>query len=149
MVFTKRKEAINHANESELMSANTLVFIKTWSRGDCGAKASWMSGSFHSVEQRTELLITHQFGGKSRSFIQRGLHLNPRYTIQPALFFMAPQSLTFLSFRLSSAHVGLQWNINEGSADKRSDRPEARVQVSVCIQLYKWMCNRNADWKPF
>lgn len=29
IVFTNCKEAINHANESELMSANTLVFIRT------------------------------------------------------------------------------------------------------------------------
>lgn len=28
IVFTKGKEAINHANGSELMSANTLVFIR-------------------------------------------------------------------------------------------------------------------------
>ncbi len=27
-VFTESEEAINHANESELMSANTLVFIR-------------------------------------------------------------------------------------------------------------------------
>lgn len=42
IVFTKGKEAINHANGSELMSANTLVFIRnakprrsrpTWRRG--------------------------------------------------------------------------------------------------------------------
>lgn len=32
IVFTKGKEAINHANGSELMSANTLVFIRNVTR---------------------------------------------------------------------------------------------------------------------
>lgn len=33
VLFIGSKEPINHANESKRMSANTLVFIRTWSRG--------------------------------------------------------------------------------------------------------------------
>lgn len=58
IVFTKHKEAINHANESELMLANKLVFIRTCSRRDCKPKLSWMLMSFYILEQMTELLIT-------------------------------------------------------------------------------------------
>lgn len=68
VVFTNCKEAINHANESEPMSANTLVFIRTWGRGDCEAEASWKLGSFHSLE-RSELLITNQLSEKCRRVI--------------------------------------------------------------------------------
>lgn len=64
IVFTNCKEAINHANESEPMSANTLVFIRTWGRGDCGAKASWKPGSFHILE-RSGLLLTNQLHQKN------------------------------------------------------------------------------------
>lgn len=65
IVFTNCKEAINHTNESEPMSANTLVFIRTWGRGDCEAKVPWKLGSFHSREQ-SESLITNQFHEESR-----------------------------------------------------------------------------------
>lgn len=136
VLFTITKEAINHSNESELMLANTLVFIRMWGRGNWKAEAL---GPFHSVYSRgmnhssySRLVI----GVQPIYLAQSGFHLNSRDIIHPFLLVYLPgvchSHFTWIvlefSCHLSSSHIGPNSNMNMCLEVERHDSsPQAFV----------------------